>query len=78
MKRNASTVGLIRHILPSMRKELYTKNGIVIPTKKILGYAANVIEICYITMPFLQFMFVEVFVWTELQSEFVLSMATRQ
>ena len=61
-----------------LREEHLIQNGITIPIKRILGYAANVTETFCITTPFLQFMFVEVFVYTELLGEFVINVAARQ
>ena len=54
------------------------QSGIAILSKKILGFAANVTRTSSITRPFLQFIFAEAFVWTELQKEFVISAEVRQ
>jgi hypothetical protein len=43
-ERNASTAALKSHPSLSMRKEIRTKDGLEILTKKIVGYAENVTE----------------------------------
>ena len=78
MKEAASTAAMTGHMWLLLREEHLIQNGITIPSKKILGYAANVTRTSCITRPFLQFMFVEAFVWTELQNEFVISAEVRQ
>jgi hypothetical protein len=61
MKENVITVEPTKHIMQLLRGGPLFQNGIVIPSKKIVGYAEDVIEIFYITRPFPLSKFVELF-----------------
>jgi hypothetical protein len=57
--------------------ELFIRNGMAIPTKRIAGYVENATRIFCITKPSLPLMFAGVFVKKELQIEFVINMVAR-
>jgi hypothetical protein len=62
MKKNASTAALTKHIWLLLNEELLIRNGITIPSKKIVRYAEDVTDTFCTERPYLQFMFAEVFV----------------
>jgi hypothetical protein len=78
LKRNVNIAARTRHIMHLLRMGLHIRNGIAIPSKKIVGYAEDVIDTCYTKRLYLLFMFAKVFVLPESQNEFAISVAARQ